>query len=128
MLRIFGHFVPGAPVGLGVAEGFFIAAALYFGIAVLSADPLVEIAGGRFLFPLLFALGIVAMMHSGGLYNVDALVDARQTILRGSLILTLILLLAAAVTMQFGAYRLVNVTYRWRWIVLPPSLWLICVM
>ena len=128
MLRIFGHFVPAATVALGIAEAFFIAAALYFGIAVLSADPVVEVAGGRFLFPLLFALGIVAMMHSGGLYNVDALVDARQTFLRGGLILTLILLLAAVATMQFGAYRLVNVTYRWRWIVLPPSLWLLCVM
>src|SRR6266849_4866809 len=129
MLRIFGHFVPAATVALGVAEAFFIAAALYFGIAVLcAADPAVEIAGGGVFFPLFFALGIVAMMHSGGLYNVDALVDARQTFFRGGLILTLILLLATVATMQFGAYRLVNVTYRWRWIVLPPSLWLLCVM
>src|SRR5258708_15308215 len=85
MLRFFGHFVPAATVALGVGEAFFIAAALYFGIAVLSADPVVEIAGGRLLFPLLFALGIVAMMHSGGLYNVDALVDPRQTFFRGGL-------------------------------------------
>src|SRR5262249_15327135 len=39
-----------------------------------------------------------------------------------------ILVLAVAMTSQFGAYRLVQVSYRWRWIVLLPSLWLCCVL
>jgi sugar transferase (PEP-CTERM system associated) len=128
MLRIFGHFVPAATVALGIAEALFIAIALYFGISVLTADPVVQIAGGSALFPLLLALGIIVMMHSTGLYNVDALVDTRQTFLRGALILSLILLLATLATMPFGNYRLVQVPYRWRWIVLLPSLWLFCVL
>jgi len=127
MLRIFGHFVPAATVALGIAEALFIAAALYFGVTLLSAEPVVQIAGGRILFPVLLALAIIVMMHSSGLYNVDALVDARQMLLRGALILSLILILAVAVTAQFGAYRLVHVPYRWRWIVLLPSLWLACI-
>jgi len=128
MLRIFGHFVPAATVALGVAEAFLIAAALYFGIAVLSVDPVVEIAGGRILFPLLLALMIVVMMHSSGLYNVDALVDTRQAFLRGALILLLVLVIALATTTEIGTYRLVTVPYRWRWVLLIPSLWLFCVL
>src|ERR1051326_5028518 len=91
MLRIFGHFVPAATGALGGAGAFLIAAALYFGIAVLSVDPVVQVAGGRLVFPLLLALMIVVMMHSSGLYNVDALVDTRQAFLRGALILLLVL-------------------------------------
>src|ERR1043166_5991809 len=105
MLRIFGHFVPAATVALGVAEAFLIAAALYFGIAVLSMDPVVEVAGGRFMFPLLLALGIVVMMHSSGLYNVDALVDTRQAFFRGALILLLVLVIALATTADIGTDR-----------------------
>ncbi len=128
MLRIFGHFVPAATVALGLAEAVLIAAALYFGIAVLSTDPVVQVAGGTIAFPLLLALAIVVMMHSSGLYNIDALVDARQAFLRGALILTLILVLAVAMTAEFGAFSLVHVPYRWRWILLIPSLWLFCVL
>jgi sugar transferase (PEP-CTERM system associated) len=128
MLRIFGHFVPAATVALGIAEALFIAAALYFGVTLSSAEPVAQIAGGRVLFPLVLAFAIIVMMHSSGLYNVDALVDARQMLLRGALILTLIVILAIAVTTQFGAYRLVHVPYRWRWIVLLPSLWLFCIV
>ena len=128
MLRIFGHFVPAATVALGVAEAFLIAAALYFGIALLSVDPVVQVAGGRLLFPLLLALMIVVMMHSSGLYNVDALVDTRQAFLRGALILMLVLVIALATTTEIGTYRLVNVPYRWRWVLLIPSLWLLCIL
>ena len=128
MLRIFGHFVPAATMALGLTEALFIAAALYFGIAVLSTDPVVEIAGGTVVFPLVLSLVVIVMMHSSGLYNVDALVDARQTLLRGTLILTLIFVLAIAATTQFGAYRLVHVPYRWRWVLLLPSLWLFCIL
>ena len=128
MLRIFGHFVPAATVALGITEAFFIAASLYFGVALLSADSVIQIAGGTVAFPLLLAFAIVVMMHSSGLYNIDALVDARQAFVRGALILTLLLVLAVATTSQFGAYRLVNVPYRWRWILLLPSLWLFCIL
>ena len=128
MLRIFGHFVPAATLALGVAEAFFIAAALYFGIAILTSDAATIIAGGSTAVALALAAAIVVLMHSSGLYNVDALVDTRQTLLRGALILTFILVIAVATTSQFGDYRLVHVSYRWRWIILLPSLWLSCVL
>ena len=128
MLRIFGHFVPAATVALGVAEAFLIAAALYFGIAALTVDTVSELAGGRIVFPLVLALAIIVMMHSSGLYNVDALVDTRQAFLRGALILLLVLGLALASTAEIGTYRLVNVPYRWSWVLLIPSLWLLCVL
>jgi len=128
MLRIFGHFVPAATVALGVTEAFFIAAALYFGIAVLASDAPITIAGGTVAMALALASAIVVMMHSSGLYNVDALVDTRQTLLRGALILTFILVIAVAMTSQFGDYRLVHVSRRWHWIILLPSLWLCCVL
>jgi len=128
MLRIFGHFVPAATVALGIAEAFFIAGALYFGIAILASQTPIIIAGGTVVVALSLAAAIIVMMHSSGLYNVDALVDTRQALLRGALILTFILVLAVAMTSQFGAYRLVHVSYRWRWIVLLPSLWLCCVL
>lgn len=128
MLRIFGHFVPAATVALGLAEALLITAALYFGIAMVSADPVVQVAGGTVAFPLVLALTIVVMMHSSGLYNIDALVDVRQAFLRGGLILTLILVLTVAMTAEIGAFRLVHVPFRWRWILLIPSLWLLCIL
>ncbi len=128
MLRIFGHFVPAATVALGLAEALLIAVVLYLGIAAISLDPVVHVAGGAVAFTLLLALAIVVMMHSSGLYTIDALVDARQAFLRGALILTLLLLVATATSAEFGAYRLVHVPYRWRWVLLVPSLWLGCVL
>ena len=128
MLRIFGHFVPAATVALGIGEAFFLAAALYVGITMSGAVPTVDVAGGTVLFPLGLALAMIVMMQSGGLYQLNALVDTRQALLRGALIMTFIFLLAVLATAPFGAYRLVHVPYRWRWTALIPSLWLSCIV
>ena len=128
MLRIFGHIVPAATVALGVAEAFLIAAALYFGIVMLNADSVVQMAGGQTVFPLVLSLAIIVMMHSSGLYHVDALVDTRQAFLRGALILLLVAIIAVVTTTEIGTVRLVRAPSRWRWVLLLPSLWLLCVL
>src|SRR5262249_6721858 len=124
MLRIFGHFVPAATATLGFGEAVIITMSLYFGVALFVAVEPDSVAGGMNGLPLVLALCILAMMHSGGLYHPDALVDLRRTVRRGALILTLILVLAWILVAKLSAPQLVRIRHHWPLILLLGAIWL----
>lgn len=126
MRRILGQSWVASGVGLGIVEGSLLAAAscavFYFLFAKVGST-LIGVAP----FALGLTLGIVALMHSGGLYGSDAILSIKRTLWRIAVVIVPIFILAIWTTGQLARHTHVLIyPYRWQWTGALTAIWLSC--
>ena len=124
MRRILGHYMATSWLLLGVVETSLIAvgccAAFYF----LFSDPSAS-AVSVAPFAVLLSLGIVVLMHSGGLYDGEGVVHIKRTLWRVAVIAAPIFLLAVWTTGELARHAVIRIyPYRWQWTFALTGLWL----
>jgi sugar transferase (PEP-CTERM system associated) len=126
MLRIFGHFIPAGTVVLGTLEAVLFALALHVGMATFVDVGGTQDSAAVMWMPIALAAIVLISMHTSGLYSIDTMVDVRQTVLRGAIILCTVTVLAFVATSDFGVYRTVDEANRMRCLLLIPAIWFAC--
>jgi sugar transferase (PEP-CTERM system associated) len=125
MRRIFGHYVATSWVLFGAVEAALVgggfALAFVYAFSTPGFSP-VRLAA----FAMVLSLCVVALMHSGGLYQGDAVLSVRRTLWRVGAIAVPIFMLAVWTTGALAGHTDVPIyPYRWQWTGLLTAAWLL---
>lgn len=128
MRRILGHYVATSWVVFGAFEAALIATGCAlvfshafsgFGFSALHLSA----------FAVMLALAVVALMHSGGLYQGDAVLNLRRTLCRIGVTTLPIFALAVWTTGALARHTTVPIyPYRWEWTFTLTGAWLLCAL
>jgi sugar transferase (PEP-CTERM system associated) len=128
MRRILGHYMATSWVVVGAFEAALIAVGCavafphLFSTSDFSAFRLTALA-------VTLSLGVVALMHSGGLYQGDAALNLKRTLWRISLITLPIFALAVWTTGALARHTTVPIyPYRWQWTAALTAGWVFCAL
>jgi sugar transferase (PEP-CTERM system associated) len=124
-MRIWGHYVAISWLFLGVVEILLIgagcsAAFYYHHSSAATASPL-----GTAVLATVLSFGVIALMHSGGLYNDSEVLDLRRVFWRIGAITAPVFLLALVTTGALARHTGFPIyPYRFQWTVLLTAGWL----
>lgn len=124
MRRFLGYHIATPWLVFGFVEAFLIAggccAAFYYLFPSPDLPP-----GGLTAFAVMLALGVLALMHSGGLYAGDALLNLKRATPRVAVITIPIFALAVWTTGELAKHTDVPIyPYRWQWTGALTGAWL----
>jgi sugar transferase (PEP-CTERM system associated) len=125
MHRILRHYVATSWVLFGAFEAALIA--IGCAAAFPHLFPHSDLSGARLTaLAIVLSLGIVALMHSGGLYEGNAVLNFKRTLWRIAVITVPIFALAVWTTGALAKHTTVPIyPYRWQWTVALTGAWLI---
>lgn len=125
MRRILGYSVATTWVVFGCLEIALIAVVCGGVFWLVSSDPGFS-AGRATAFGVLLSLGIVTVMHSGGLYQGDTVLNLNRTLWRVAVITVPLFLLAVWTTGELANHTTLPIyPYRWRWTGALTATWLL---
>jgi sugar transferase (PEP-CTERM system associated) len=128
MRRILGHYMATSWLLLGVLEASLIAAGCYAAFYYRFSAP-GSSATGVAPFAILLSLGIIGLMHSGGLYRGDSVLNLRRALWRIGAITVPIFILAVWTTGELARNALVRIyPYRWQWTLGLTAVWVLSVI
>jgi sugar transferase (PEP-CTERM system associated) len=124
--RILGQYVGTSWVVFGVLEALLIAASCF--AAYCFVFPHSDLfAVGLLPFALLLSLGIVAFIHTNGLYQTDVVVDLKRALWRIAILTAPIFVLAVWTTGELARRTSIPIyPYRWQWTATLTGVWLAC--
>src|ERR1700731_3314320 len=97
MRRVWGHYVAISWLFLGVIEALLIAAGCHVAFYYLSSGPSAS-PFGIVVFATILSFGVIVLMHSGGLYDGEAVFDLRRVLWRIGVLTAPVFLLAVVTT------------------------------
>jgi exopolysaccharide biosynthesis polyprenyl glycosylphosphotransferase len=123
MRRILSHYVASPEFTLQILEILLIAAGC--GAAIFYCFSGKVSASGLASSAAILSLGIVGLMHSGGLYRDEALLDLRRASTRIAMIAIPIFALAVWTTGELARHTSLPIyPYRWQWTVALTGIWI----
>jgi sugar transferase (PEP-CTERM system associated) len=128
MRRILGHYMATSWVVFGVFEATLIAIGCAVAFPYLFSSSSFSNVGLTALAVML-SLGVVALMHSGGLYQSDAILNFKRTLFRIGIITLPIFALAVWTTGALARHTTVPIyPYRWQWTCALTAGWVFCAL
>ncbi|HEY1614618.1 MAG TPA: TIGR03013 family XrtA/PEP-CTERM system glycosyltransferase [Rhizomicrobium sp.] len=122
MRRNFGYYVATSSLVIGAVDCLLFVAAYSF--VVFRSFPVSSSPALMAVF--VTAMGIVALMHSGGLYHGTATLDVKRTLVRLALLTVPIFALAVWATEKLAQYHVVPIyPYRWQWTLALTAIWIL---
>lgn len=123
MRRVLGHYVATSWLLFGIFEAALIGAGSCVAFYYRFYRPGGSVAGLT-LFAALLSLGVVGLMHSGGLYRSDSVRDLKHSLWRIALITAPIFALAVWTTSELHRLNVPIYPYRWQWTLALTAAWL----
>ncbi|HEX3665457.1 MAG TPA: TIGR03013 family XrtA/PEP-CTERM system glycosyltransferase [Rhizomicrobium sp.] len=125
MRRILGHYIATSWVVFGLLETVLIAVVCGGAFWLVSTDSGFPDAPAM-AFAIMLSLVIVGVMHSGGLYQGDAVLNLNRTLWRVAAITIPVFLLAVWTTGELAQHTNIPIyPYRWHWTGALTATWLL---